>query len=223
MLARTMALWSGMLAIAPCIMAADPPPAVVIETESRSTREAKQDDADRRNQELGWELAAVENGVRVERISKNSPAAEAHLEENDVVISVAGQNVLTPERVREILASVVEAGEKSTDVVVRRDGKELSYLLSLEAMTPVGRTSSQTTVRVSQTDLVQMIQQLQDESRQQHALLQSLLLEVQTLRAQLGVPANGGVNAPTPGAVVPGAPVRPRVGGTAPAAPVATP
>jgi len=149
-------------------------------------------------EKLGWELATADNGVRVERISKNSSVAEAHLEEKDVIIKVAGENVATADRVAEILTDLRNSGETKTDVVVLRDGEELSYLLSLENLgQPNGVTASRAAGHESQ-DLVAMIQQMQLQLQQQEAMLQMLLTEVQTLRTQLGgVPASR-VNPNTP-------------------------
>jgi membrane-associated protease RseP (regulator of RpoE activity) len=174
-------------------------------------------------EEVGLELAAVDGGVRVERIVKNSPAAVAHLEEKDLIRKVAGENVLTPDRVSEVLDKVLSQGESKTEVVILRDGEELSYLLSLESITPDAPVrSSRTTVRVSQAELVEMIQQLQRESQEQRRLLESVLAEVQSLRAQWGgTPASRFGQAPAVGAQYTGDIVAPLGQGSGPA-PAAT-
>jgi membrane-associated protease RseP (regulator of RpoE activity) len=146
---------------------------------------------------VGWELATADNGVRIERITKNSPAAEAHLEEKDIIKKVAGENVATADRVAAVIAQLRKNGEAKTDIVVLREGEELSYLLSLDDLDQVTSVRS-TTVRGSDQDLVAMIQQLQLQSQQQQAMLQTLLTEVQTLRTQLGLPANARVNPAAP-------------------------
>jgi hypothetical protein len=148
---------------------------------------------------LGWELAGTDGGVRIERISQNSAAAEAHLEEKDVIVKVGGENVASADRIAAILTELRKSGDTKTDVVILRDGEELSYLLSLDKLDQPARVqSSRTTVQSSEQDLFAMIQQLQLESQQQQALLQSLLTEVQSLRTQLGLPANARVNPAAP-------------------------
>lgn len=200
MFTRTMALLCAGLAAGFDISYAQSPQSKAADSTSETTRQAETDARIDISKQLGWELAAGTDGVRIERISKNSLIAEAHLEENDIIKSVAGENVLTPERVTEVLTRVAEAGETKTDIVIVRDGRELSYLLSLESLSPAGRSTSATTVHVTQADLVQMIQQLQAESQQQQSLLQALLMEVQSLRAQLA----GGIPTARAGSVVPG-------------------
>jgi hypothetical protein len=117
--------------------------------------------------------------------------AGAHLEEKDLIRKVAGENVLTPDRISEVLDKVLSQGEAKTEIVVLRDGEQLSYLLSLESITPGASVrSSRTTVRVSQQELVEMIQELQRESREQRSLLESLLAEVQALRTHWGGAVN---------------------------------
>jgi hypothetical protein len=142
------------------------------------------------SEQLGWELAAADAGVRIERIVKNSPVALAHLEEKDLIRKVAGENVLTPERIGEVLDKVLTQGETKTEVVILRDGEELSYLLSLDSITSVPGTASSRTTRANQQDLVAMIEQLQRECQQQRALLESVLAEVQALRTRLGAAPN---------------------------------
>jgi membrane-associated protease RseP (regulator of RpoE activity) len=168
----------------------------VVETKE-STRDA--DGQKALSERLGWELATADDGVRIERITKNSPVAEAHLEEKDIIKKIAGENIATAERVTAVLTDLRKKGETKTDVVVLRDGEELSYLLSLEDLDQAtGVRSTQTTIRGSDQDLVAMIQQLQLQSEQQQVMLQTLLTEVQTLRTQLGLPANARVNPAVP-------------------------
>lgn len=173
---------------------------VTRETVVESKESARSSDANKALFErLGWELAATDGGVRIERITKNSVAADAHLEEKDVIMKVGGENVSSADRIAAILAELHKSGETKTDVVVLRDGEELSYLLTLDKLDSSATVrSSSTTVRGSDQDLVAMIQQLQLESQQQQALLQSLLMEVQSLRTQLGLPANARVNPAVP-------------------------
>jgi C-terminal processing protease CtpA/Prc len=91
--------------------------------ESTTTTTTRRTDEQRREElftEIGWEVAAVDGGVRIERIVKNSPAAEAHLEEKDIIQKIAGENVLTPERVSEMINQVARDGETKAEVVVLR-------------------------------------------------------------------------------------------------------
>jgi hypothetical protein len=141
-----------------------------------------------RFEELGWELAAVDGGVRIERITKNSPAASARLQERDLITKVGGENVISPERILAILDRAVDQGESRVEVVVWRDGEELSYLISLDGATAEAGGVSPGN-RAAHGNLVQMIQQLQRELQQQRLLLESALAELQSLRAQLGATA----------------------------------
>jgi hypothetical protein len=138
-----------------------------------------------RFEELGWELASVDGGVRIERITKNSPVASARLQERDLITKVGGENVISPERIVAVLEKALEQGETRVEVVVWREGEELSYLLTLDELeSGTGGVSAGS--RVAHSNLVQMIQQLQRELQQQRLLLESALAELQNLRAQLG-------------------------------------
>jgi len=164
-------------------------------TETTTSRDALR----ARAEQLGWELAKTDDGLRIERITKNSPVAEAKLEEKDIITKINGENVLSEDRLDQEISKLINEKETRTEIVVLRDGKELSYLLSLESLErPAGVTRQSTTVtQTNQGDLAQMIQQLQLQSQQQQALLQTLLSEVQSLRSQLGVgPAPTVNNAP---------------------------
>jgi len=185
------------------------------------TETTSRDDQHSLFEKVGWELATADDGVRIERISKNSAAAAAHLEEKDVITKVAGENVASADRVATILTDLRDKGETKTDVVVLREGEELSYLLSLEHLEVAERDrTTSTTVQESQ-ELVAMIHQLQLQVQQQQQLLEMVLTEVQTLRTQMGgVPATR-VNpaAPAPGTQVNGdivAPLSPVGGVTTP-------
>jgi hypothetical protein len=159
----------------------------VIEKRTEATRSAEEQRTF--SEKIGWELATTDDGVRIEHITKNSVAAEAHLEEKDVIKKIAGENVSTADRVAAILTDLRDKGETKTEVVVLREGEEISYLLSLEDLNLPNARTTRTTVQESQ-DLVSMIQQLQLQVQQQQQMLQMVLTEVQTLRTQLGgVPA----------------------------------
>lgn len=194
MFARSIGLLGTFLVVASGVARAQAPQGDAVQSVSETTRTSETNPRDDTFEHLGWELAAGDEGVRVERIITDSPIAAAHLEENDIIKSIGGENVLTAERVREVLKEVADTGESTTEIVVVRDGKELSYLLPLESLTTDGSRTTQTTTRTNQTDLVQMIEQLQTESRQQQALLQTLLTEVQSLREQLGVTPDAQIN-----------------------------
>jgi hypothetical protein len=148
-----------------------------------------------RTEELGWELAAVDGGVRIERITKNSPVASARLQERDLITKVGGENVISPERIVAVLEKALEQGETRVEVVVWRDGEELSYLLTLDELES-GTGGVTSGPRASHSNLVQMIQQLQRELQQQRLLLESALAELQSLRAQLGVTAGTAAGPP---------------------------
>lgn len=194
---RKFAIFNAALLLVSGAALAQNQPAVV--EQSTTTKQTEVQHREDLFQSIGWEIAAVDGGVRIERITKNSPAAEAHLEEKDIITKIAGENVLSPERVSEVIAKVARDGEARTEVTVLREGEELSYLLPLEPVARVTGTTT-TTTRTSQADLVQMIQQLQMESQQQRAMLEMLLSEVQTLRTQLGVAPNPRVGAVAPAA-----------------------
>lgn len=225
MLARNMALLGTTFVIAVGVAQAQSPQPDAVQSapETKRTTETRRttEKADRTDisDQIGWELAEGDDGVRVERIVTDSPIAQARLEENDVIKSIGGVNVRTPDRIQEILSSAAEADETELEIVVIRDGQELSYLLPLESVTATRSRDTQTTTRGDQGNLVQMIRQLQAESQQQQALLQTLLTEIQNLRAQLeGAPGTQINNATTvpPDRQSTGNTVAPRSGAAAP-------
>lgn len=148
-----------------------------------------------RFEELGWELAEVDGGVRIERITKNSPVASARLQERDLITKVGGENVVSPERIYAILDKALDQGDTRVEVVVWREEEELSYLLSLDGLEPAGGGVAGNT-RITNNNLVQMIQQLQRELQQQRLLLESALTELQSLRAHLGTTAGTAAGPP---------------------------
>ncbi|MFO1092750.1 MAG: PDZ domain-containing protein [Planctomycetaceae bacterium] len=136
---------------------------------------------------LGWEISAADTGVRIERIVQNSPVARAHLQEQDQILKVGGENVKTTARITTLLQERRKAGEQQIDIVVIRDGKELSYLLDLDAIDSVSQASETRQVVVTDADLAQMILQLQVQIQKQQEQLNAVLVELQNLRLQVVV------------------------------------
>jgi hypothetical protein len=171
--------------------------------------------------EIGWELATTTEGVRVERIQENSPAAEAHLEEGDVIRKVAGENVLTPTRVFDIL-NKLRPGSK-VELTVWRAGEELSYVLTLpdehkrvlddprtEPVAPRAHIDAR-------SDLTQILQAIYQQEQVNAQLLQALLAETRAVRTRMGI-ADDDIRVvpgiPAAIGVVPGVGVTPGVGTT---------
>jgi membrane-associated protease RseP (regulator of RpoE activity) len=127
---------------------------------------------------LGWELADTDDGVRVEKIEENSPAAKSHIEEGDIIIKLNEENVRTAERLAAVLNEVDRDDE--LEIVVRRDGKELSYILPLKEVSVVENTE---TTR-SEQNVTQLLMQIQQQLRQQQATLDALLAEMRSMRGQ---------------------------------------
>jgi hypothetical protein len=159
--------------------------------------------------EIGWELATTTDGVRVERILENSPAAEAHLEEGDVIRKVAGENVLTPTRVFDIL-NKLRPGSK-VELTVWRAGEELSYVLTLpdehKRVLDDPRTEP-VAPRVNidaRSDLTQILHALYQQEQANAQLLQALLAETRAVRVRMGIADDDIRVVPgIPSAIVPG-------------------
>lgn len=132
---------------------------------------------------LGWELSATADGVLVERILNGSPAAEAGIEERDLIIKVGNESVLTPGRTVELLQE--HQPQSRVQVTVLREEEELSYLFPLDDIPPEAFAASSSGTGASDQNLVRMIERLQQQCEQQEQLLITLLDEVQSLRARL--------------------------------------
>jgi C-terminal processing protease CtpA/Prc len=128
--------------------------------------------------DLGWELADTDDGVRVEKIEENSPAAKSHIEEGDIIVKLNDENVRTADRLAAVLNEVNRDDE--LEIVVRRDGEELSYILPLKDVSVV--ENSETTR--SEQNVTQLLMQIQQQLRQQQATLDALLAEIRTQRGQ---------------------------------------
>ncbi len=171
--------------------------------------------------EIGWELATTTEGVRVERILENSPAAEAHLEEGDIIRKVAGENVLTPTRVFDIL-NKLRPGSK-VELTVLRAAEELSYVLTLPDQHKRVLDDQRTepvAPRVhidARSDLTQILQAIYQQEQANAQLLQALLAETRAVRTRMGI-ADDDVRVvpgiPAAIGVVPGVGVTPGAGTT---------
>lgn len=140
------------------------------ETRTTTTREKEV------SLDLGWELADTDEGVRVEKIEENSPAAKSHIEEGDIIVKIGEENIRTAERV----IAVVDGADRDDDleIVVRRDGEELSYILPLKEVNVVERTE---TTR-SEQNVTELLLQIQQQLQQQQATLNALLAEIRGQR-----------------------------------------
>lgn len=138
--------------------------------------------------EIGWKLSATDEGVRIERIQTNSVAAKASLQEGDLILRVGGENIRRPDRIEAILRDLKD--EPNVEIVVLRDGEELSYLLPLAELEESVPQPPQARSRQGvPSDLAEQVRQLQEEVAQHRILLNSLAAEVRALRNRLGVPA----------------------------------
>ncbi len=164
--------------------------------------------------EIGVELARTDDGVRIERLIENSLAAEAHLEEGDLILSVAGEMVRTPARVFEILEKL-KVQQADVEIVVLRKEEERSYLLKLP-----GHANLDDSATVPGTDptLRQVLLTLQQQQQRQLQLLQAILVEVRSLRGYPSISSGGqspfaGATQASPEPAASGAIVAPLTGG----------
>ncbi|REJ88476.1 MAG: PDZ domain-containing protein [Planctomycetota bacterium] len=161
---------------------------------------------------LGWELATVKEGVRVERLEAGGPAAKGHLEEGDIIKNVGGENVLTPQAVYRVLNQM--DAESQVEVTVEREGEEIAYLVTLpkdhkrdltqgqnsDSQTQNSQRSSQTTrARVDldeeNLDERRLLMEIVRELRYQRGLLEALASQQQGRRPATAVPFDpDGVN-----------------------------
>lgn len=65
--------------------------------------------------------------VHIERITENSPAAQAGIQAKDVVVSFAGKTITTSE---ELITTTKERTNLPTPIVVRRNGEELTFTVT---------------------------------------------------------------------------------------------
>ncbi|TXC91141.1 PDZ domain-containing protein [Metabacillus litoralis] len=72
----------------------------------------------------------VKDGVVVGNVSPGSPAAEAGLQQQDVIVSMAGQDITSGNDLRRILYTETEIGEK-VDVTLYRSGEKITVKIML--------------------------------------------------------------------------------------------
>ncbi|MBM7605869.1 serine protease Do [Metabacillus crassostreae] len=72
----------------------------------------------------------VKDGVVVGNVSPGSPAAEAGLQQQDVIVSMAGQDITSGNDLRRILYTETEIGEK-VDVTLYRAGEKMTVKIML--------------------------------------------------------------------------------------------
>lgn len=80
--------------------------------------------------------------------------------------------------------SATDADEHEVEIVVLRDGEELSYLLPLANVTVLERRSTER----SEPELAQILWQMQQQMLRQERAMNELLIEVRALREAAGVP-----------------------------------
>lgn len=140
--------------------------------------------------DLGWELADTEDGPRIEKIKENSAVAKAHLEEGDIVVEVGDEQIRNVDRIHSVLNDVQD---DEVNVTVKRDGEELSYLVSLKGVSTVERGQGSQT----EQNLSRQLQIIQQQLQQQQATLDALLVEIQSLRGQTNVNVRTNETRPT--------------------------
>ena len=72
----------------------------------------------------------VKDGVVVGNVSPGSPAAEAGLQQQDVIVSMAGQDITSGNDLRRILYTETEIGEK-VDITLYRAGEKMTVKIML--------------------------------------------------------------------------------------------
>lgn len=78
----------------------------------------------------------VDHGVYVSSVDAEGPLAEAGIQEGDVVLSVNGEEVSSPEDIEDILSGL-SAGDTVT-FEVDRDGERLTFEVLLDDAVPLG-------------------------------------------------------------------------------------
>ena len=186
MMLLPVALLAGWMTAAPPVGAQGPNPrptdpgrSDIVTEEQITTTDASLSDLLQLN--LGWKLVDTDNGIRVEKIEKNSAAARASLQEGDVIVKINDENVRTLDRVHVLLEEVQQDDE--VNITVLRDGEVLSYLLPLEGVDVV---QIQRTGR-SEQNITQMLQLIQQQLQAQQATLDAILAEMQTRQGQPAV------------------------------------
>lgn len=158
---------------------------------------------------LGWELETTEEGVRIARLEAGSPAAKANLETGDIIIRVAGENVLTRDAVFSAFSQI--AAESQVEVTVEREGEEISYLLKLpqdhDRDLTQGGPRETTRQRIDFDNGFRASDYEESDERQ---LLIEILRELRYQRQVLESLASGAPGgAPAAGVLVPGQPAAP--------------
>jgi hypothetical protein len=158
---------------------------------------------------LGWELETTEEGVRIERLEAGSPAAKANLQTGDIIVRVAGGNVLTPDAVFSAF-SQIEA-ESQVEVTVQREGEEISYLVKLpqDHERDLSQGGSRETTR-QRIDVDNGFRASDYEEADERRLLIEILRELTYQRQLLESLTSGApAVAPAAGVFVPGQPAAP--------------
>ena len=77
-------------------------------------------------------LSKDQRGVIITNLPEDSPAAMAGLERSDVVITISGREVVSPQQLRNAVAAKVPGSE--VEVKVLRDGKERTFTVKLGSL-----------------------------------------------------------------------------------------
>lgn len=99
---------------------------------NQETTESFNEQVEGKYQGIGVEITLLETGgVKITNVFENSPAAKAGLKKDDIFISVNGTDV-TSSNALEVSKLIKESSSKVIEVVIKRDGKEKNFKLSLD-------------------------------------------------------------------------------------------
>lgn len=81
---------------------------------------------------IGVEITLMENGgVKVSHVLDNSPASKAGIKVDDIFVSINGTDV-SKNNALEVSKIIKESKNKTIDIVVKRDGKDIKFTLTLD-------------------------------------------------------------------------------------------
>ena len=99
---------------------------------NQETTESFNEQVDGKYKGIGVEITLMETGgVKITNVFENSPAAKAGLKEGDIFVSVNGTDVSSSNAL-DVSKLIKESDNKEIEVVIKRDGKEKKFTLSLD-------------------------------------------------------------------------------------------
>lgn len=99
---------------------------------NQQTTESFNEQVDGKYKGIGVEITLMENGgVKVSNVLDNSPASKAGIKVDDIFVSINGTDV-SKNNALDVSKIIKSSKDKNIDIVVKRDGKEKKFTLTLD-------------------------------------------------------------------------------------------